>query len=60
VTYLWRLFLAYFRLNENAVCEMSAGQGKYDDFHDWPDSVVGQPWHFHTHTCKRCGKKFHI
>jgi len=32
---------------------------KYD-LHDYCDSEVGLPWHFYTHTCKICGKKFDI
>lgn len=56
----WRWFLAYFRLSDAAVCEMSQGRGPYDDYHDYPDSVVGEPLHFYTHHCKRCGKAFYI
>jgi hypothetical protein len=56
---LWRKILARFRLSLAAVCEESAGLGAVD-YHDYPDSTVGEPWHFYTHTCKRCGKKFFI
>jgi hypothetical protein len=56
---LYRRFLARFRLSLDVVCEMSEGKGLVD-YHDYPDSTVGEPWHFYTHTCKRCGKKFTI
>lgn len=55
----WKLFLAYFRLSPTAVCEMSAGKG-ICDFHDYPDSVEGEPWHMVELECKRCHKKFMI
>ena len=55
----WYLFLARLRLSEWAVCEMSKGLGPID-YHDYPDGVADQPWHFHTHTCRRCGKDFTI
>ena len=58
--WLWKWFLARFRLSEAAVCEMSAGRGDRNDFHDYPDSVEGEPWHFIPLTCKRCGKVFFI
>lgn len=54
---LWRLFLAYFRLSEAAVCELSTDER---EFHDYPDSTVGEPWHFYVHTCRRCGRGFTI
>lgn len=57
---LWKLAKAWFRTDLAAVCEMSKGRGPRSDFHDWPDSTVGQPWHFYSHTCKRCGKVFEI
>lgn len=53
---LW--FLAYFRLNNKAICEMSKGRGLYNDYHDYPDDEVGQPFHFIKMKCKRCGKEF--
>lgn len=56
----WLWFLAYFRLSESAVCEMSEGRGMMDDFHDYPDDVIGTPAHFATMVCKRCGKKFYM
>lgn len=56
---LWRLIQARFRLNLDRVCEMSHGKG-LADYHDYPDGIAGEPWHFHTHTCKRCGKLFTI
>ncbi len=52
-------FLARFRLSDAAVCEQSARLGTID-YHDYPDSIEGQPWHFTLLTCKRCGKKFTI
>ena len=57
---LW--LLAFFRLDLNAVCEMSRGLGLYDDFHDYPDADRPDliPWHFTELTCKRCGKRFCI
>jgi hypothetical protein len=57
---IWRRFLAYWRLDLKAVCEESAGRGLYDDYHDYPDGIAGEPWHFYTHTCRRCGKGFCI
>jgi hypothetical protein len=56
----WRLVLARFRLDLAAVCEMSRGRGLHDDYHDYPDSDPPEPWHFHTHKCRRCGKEFTI
>lgn len=56
----WLWFLARFRLSKEAVCIMSAGRPEDDDFHDYPDDIHGHPWHFHRHTCKRCGKRFTI
>jgi len=56
----WLLVKAWFRLDLDAVCEASKGRDLYNDFHDYPDSTVGEPWHFYTHSCKRCGKKFII
>jgi hypothetical protein len=55
----WRWFLARFRLDMDAVCEMSRGRG-LDDFHDYPDTAHGYPDHFGTLTCVRCGKEFVI
>lgn len=56
----WLLFLAWTRLGPDAVCEMSRGLPEDGDYHDYPDSTVGQPWHFYIHTCRRCGKRFTI
>lgn len=56
----WRWFLAYYRLNMAAVCEMSAGRLPELDFHDRHDSTTPVPWHQFTHHCKRCGKAFTI
>ncbi len=55
-----RRILAYWRLNLDAVCEMSRGKSLIDDYHDYPDSTIGYPAHFYVHTCKRCGKAFTI
>lgn len=55
----WRWFLARFRLSPDAVCDMSLGMGLVD-YHDYPDSFEGEPWHFAVLTCKRCGKQFTI
>lgn len=55
-----RRFLAYFRLDLEAVCEMSEGRLPESDYHDWKDSTLGAPWHMTTHYCKRCGKAFTI
>lgn len=56
----WLWFLAYFRLSDFAICEMSRGRGEHDDFHDYHDDIHGQPMHFVQMTCKRCGKRFYI
>ncbi len=56
---LWRWFLARFRLDLDAVCDESLRMGPVD-YHDYPDSIEGEPWHFCTLTCKRCGKPFTI
>ena len=55
----WQWYLAYFRLSNRAICEQSAGLG-LADYHDYPDSKDGQPWHLHVLTCDRCGKQFMI
>jgi hypothetical protein len=52
---VWKLFLAWTRLSEAAVCEMSQGAV---DFHDYPDSTTPEPLPFRIHTCARCGKRF--
>ena len=52
--------LAYFRLSQKAVCEQSIGKGLYNDYHDYPDDVYGQPIHMHDLKCKHCGKLFRI
>lgn len=57
---LWKWFLAFFRIDLAAVCEMSKNRGPHDDYHDYPDSTTPEPWHFMEHTCKRCGKRFYI
>jgi hypothetical protein len=58
---LWKRLLAYWRLDLNAICEMSRGRPEDADYHDYPDSDNGsKPWHFYTHRCARCGKEFII
>ena len=49
--------MARLHLSESAVCEMSAGR---TDYHDYDDSIEGEPWHMVLLTCKRCGKRFYI
>jgi hypothetical protein len=56
---LLRKLIAFFHLSQRIVCEESANRGPYD-YHDYPDSVEGEAWHFYLLTCKRCGKKFYI
>ena len=56
----WRRFKAYWRIDLDLVCQMSRGLPPDRDFHDYPDSLLGEPWHFYTHTCRRCGKTFII
>lgn len=51
--------VAFFRLNGKIVCSKSSGAGLID-FHDYPDSVEQEPWHFVNLTCNRCNKKFII
>lgn len=55
---LW--FLAYFRLSNYAICEMSIGRGPREDYHDYPDSPGKKPLHHALLTCARCGKSFYI
>lgn len=57
---LWQWFLARFRLSLRAVCEQSKGLGPYEDYHDYPDDVIGTPAHFVLLQCKRCGKNFYM
>jgi hypothetical protein len=52
-----RWLLAFFRMNDAAVCVMSEGKKDYHDYPDWPH---GKPMHFHEEACKRCGKVFSI
>ena len=56
---LWIRFQAFWRLSNQAICEASRGMALVD-YHDYPDGIAGEPWHFHTHVCKRCGKEFTI
>ena len=55
-----RRLLARLRWSQRAICEESQGRGLYDDFHDYPDTVHGEPWHFTDLTCRHCGKQFRI
>ena len=57
---LWRWVQARFRLNLQAVCEMSQGLGPHEDYHDYPDDELGTPAHFVMLKCKRCGKGFYM
>lgn len=57
---LWKWFLAFFRLDDDAICEMSIGLPRYADYHDYRDDIDGYPDHFSTLKCKRCGKEFTI
>lgn len=56
----WRVFAAYFRLSQTAICEESIGKGEHTDYHDYPDSIIPEPFHGYRHTCKHCGKTFYI
>lgn len=56
----WLWAQAYLHISDAAVCEMSRGLLPEADYHDWWDGVANQPWHFFTHTCRRCGKRFTI
>jgi hypothetical protein len=58
--HIWRWFLARFHLNLRVVCEESARYGPHDDYHDYPDDVLGEPAHFVALHCRRCGKEFFI
>lgn len=44
--------LGFLRLNQRAICET--------DNHDYPDGTITEPIHFHTYTCRHCGKEFTI
>lgn len=52
---MWLKFLAFFRVSDYAVCEMSKDMGDVD-YHDYPDTE--QPFHMVHLVCKRCGKRF--
>lgn len=54
----WLYWLARLRLSQHAICVMSADRGCDDDFHDYPDTVDGEPFHFVTMKCRHCGKEF--
>jgi hypothetical protein len=57
----WWRFLAYFRLNQRAICEMSKGRGMHDDYHDYADEDELAPaTHEYLYKCRFCGKEFYI
>lgn len=58
--WIWLYWLARFRLSQYAICTMSADKGLHDDFHDYPDTVDGEPFHFTTLRCRHCEKEFTI
>lgn len=63
MTYLqmwWQWFLAEFRLNQRAICGQSVGRGLFNDYHDYRDDAIGEPFHFVVMRCKHCGKSFMI
>lgn len=49
----------FHRFSGRLVCE-AARISKRDVYRDYPDADPPEPWHFYTHTCKRCGKEFTI
>ena len=53
----WRAFLAFFRLDLSAVCEVSDGMGMFD-LHDERDSDWNWQLCPYPQVCRRCGKKF--
>lgn len=55
----WLWFLAFFHLDNEAVCRLSEGLGPRD-YHDYDDDEMGVPAHFVTLRCRRCGKEFII
>ena len=55
-----RFYIALFHLNDKIVCEESERLKSVIDFHDYKDSIEGEPWHFVLLQCKRCGKYFRI
>ena len=48
---------AFFHIRQKDVCELSKYAGLHD-YHDYYDSVTGQPWHFFVMKCRYCGKAF--
>lgn len=56
---LFRKIIAFLRLNDQIVCKESKNKDLID-YHDYPDSIEGEPWHFVKLTCKRCNKQFTI
>ena len=48
-----KTLLAFLRLSNKSICEVSSSMGPYD-FHDYPDDVEGTPFHFIELICKRC------
>ena len=57
IKFAFKSFLAFFRLNLKYVCKLSNDK---IDYHDYPDSLEGKPYHMISMVCKRCGKKFTI
>jgi hypothetical protein len=56
----WRWVQARYRLDMEAVCELSKGKGPVD-FHDYPDDEHGSfMCHMVDLQCKRCGKLFRV
>ncbi len=58
--FLWLWFLAFFHLDDVAVCQMSLYWKNGRDYHDYQNDELGLPAHFVTLKCKRCGKEFTI
>lgn len=54
---LWIRFLAWTRFSPYAVCEASMHGYEH---HDYCDSILPEPLHFHDHECARCGQRFTI
>lgn len=57
---IWKWFLAYFRLSDLAVCEMSIGRTSWNDYHDYLDTKEKIAIHWEVLVCDRCGKAFII
>jgi len=54
---MWRRFLAWAHLDQNAVCDQSRGMS-LDDYHDYGDDPSGHAFHLGLMRCERCGKYF--